>query len=70
MRDCEIKPEVSDIGKGVKCASEEAARDREECDSEREGDVHLCCGLVARGMKDATTLAILVTPRRACCRPF
>ena len=49
MRDCEIKPEVSDIGKGVKCASEEAARDREECDSEREGDVHLCCGLVARG---------------------
>ena len=26
---------MSDIGKGVKCASEEAARDREECDSER-----------------------------------
>ena len=63
---------MSDIGKGVKCASEEAARDREEeCDSERKGDVHLCCELVARGMKDAATPAILVTPRRACCsRPF
>ena len=62
---------MSDIGKGVKCASEEAARDREECDSEREGDVHLCCELVARGMKDAATPARLVTPRRACCgRPF
>ena len=62
---------MSDIGKGVKCASEEAVRDREECDSEREGDVHLCRGLVARGMKDAATPVILVTPRRACCsRPF
>ena len=65
---------MSDIGKVVKCASEaceDAARDREECDKVREGDVHLCCGLVARGMKDAATPAILVTPRRACCsRPF
>ena len=62
---------MSDIGKDVKCASEEAARDREECDSEREGDVHLCCELVVRGMKDAATPAILVIPRRACCSlPF
>ncbi len=44
---------VSDIGKGIKCASEEAARDREECDGEIEGDVHLCCGLVARGRKES-----------------
>ena len=66
-----MKPKVSDIGKGVKWASEEVARDREECDGEGEADVYLYCSLVARGRKDAATPAILVTPRGACCSlPF
>jgi hypothetical protein len=30
--------------KDVRLASEQAARDREECGSERDGDAHLCCG--------------------------
>ena len=47
---------MSDIGKGDKWASEEAARDREECDDEGEGDTHLCSGLVARGKKDAVAV--------------
>ena len=47
---------MSDIGKGFKWASDEAARDREECDGEGEADVYLYCSLVARGKKDAVTV--------------